>query len=372
MQEVESDLDVFQKLRTFDNVSIAGGDPLLHPNIVDIVRRICERGLKPVLNTNGLALTRELLVDLKKAGIVGFTFHVDSKQGRPNWKDKDEVQMCELRSQFAEMVASVGGIACSFNSTVYPDTLAQVPDLVDWAQRNIDKVHTMVYIIYRHGELSTNRFDYFANGVKQDLSEIVYAETPETAARRVDIMAQDVVTAIRARHPDFEPCAYLNGTDKPDSFKWLAALRVGTKDKIHGYFGPKFMEAVQFSQHFFGGRYTAYVHPASNELGTLATLGGSIIDAGARAAGLSMLGRVLSDPLSLTRKNHVQALTIIQPYDVFDDGTQSQCDACPDVTVHEGRLVWSCRLEELRKYGAFLQTVPKARECGAGCEKVHT
>jgi hypothetical protein len=36
------------------------------------------------------------------------------------------------------------------------------------------------------------------------------------------------------------------------------------------------------------------------------------------------------------------------------------CDGCPDMTVHDGKLVWSCRLEEIHKYGAFVDTVAKA------------
>jgi hypothetical protein len=38
------------------------------------------------------------------------------------------------------------------------------------------------------------------------------------------------------------------------------------------------------------------------------------------------------------------------------------CDGCPDMTVHEGKLVWSCRLEELKTFGTFLQSVPKDRD----------
>jgi hypothetical protein len=34
------------------------------------------------------------------------------------------------------------------------------------------------------------------------------------------------------------------------------------------------------------------------------------------------------------------------------------CDSCPDITVHDGKLMWSCRLEEVKNFGAFVQTVP--------------
>ena len=88
-------------------------------------------------------------MELKAAGLDGLTFHVDSRQGRPGWRDKTELQVNELRTEYAELVASVGGLGCSFNSTVYEDTLAQVPDIVEWAGRHIDKVHTVVFICFR-------------------------------------------------------------------------------------------------------------------------------------------------------------------------------------------------------------------------------
>jgi len=37
----------------------------------------------------------------------------------------------------------------------------------------------------------------------------------------------------------------------------------------------------------------------------------------------------------------------------------SMCDSCPDITVHEGQLYWSCRLEEIKKFGTFVTAVPK-------------
>ena len=46
---------------------------------------VAAKGLKPVLVTNAVGLTPALLVDLKTAGLFGFTFHVDSHQSRPGW-----------------------------------------------------------------------------------------------------------------------------------------------------------------------------------------------------------------------------------------------------------------------------------------------
>lgn len=131
---IKEELEVFNRLRKCDGVSIAGGDPLTHPEIVEIVRIIKEMKMKPIVNTNGLMLTRELLAELKKAGVYGFTFHIDSKQGRPGWKNKNEVELNELRYHYARMLADAKNISCAFNSTVYEDTMQYVPELVKWAE----------------------------------------------------------------------------------------------------------------------------------------------------------------------------------------------------------------------------------------------
>jgi hypothetical protein len=355
IEEVEKDLETFARLRNFDGVSIAGGDPLCHPEVVEIVRRVTRMGRKAILNTNGLELTRELLVALKQAGLIGLTFHVDSRQGRPGWRNKTEKEMNDLRGHFAELVASVGGLACSFNSTVYEDTLDQVPDVVEWAHENIETVHTVVFITYRAAVIAN--YDYWSGGEKVDMEKLVYSLTEE---RRTDISSRDVVKVIQRRFPDFAPAAYLNGTEKPDSFKWLLALRVGNKQRVHGYAGPKYLEAVQSIYHLLQNRYLAYSPPWLLGMGRGAMTTGAW-DHGMRGAALNWAKSALTSPLQAARRQHLQAIMVIQPIDVLADGRQNMCDGCPDMTLHDGKLAWSCRLEELKSFGRFVSTTPKQR-----------
>ena len=194
LEEIKHDLEIFRKFRKTDGVSLAGGDPLVHPDIVEIVRLIAQQGLKPIINTNGLALSKELLRDLKKAGVVGFTLHVDSKQHRPYWKGKTEVELNPLRLHFAEMLADVGGLSCAFNSTVYGDTLPYVPDIVEWGQEHIDIVHVLVFIAFRAAVME-NHFDYYAGSERIDMGPVVYSVTDEE--QRLDILSNDIVEVIR-------------------------------------------------------------------------------------------------------------------------------------------------------------------------------
>jgi hypothetical protein len=69
---------------------------------------------------------------------------------------------------------------------------------------------------------------------------------------------------------------------------------------------------------------------------------------------------------------HSQSVMIIQPIDVLPDGRQNMCDGCPDVTVWDKRLVWSCRLEECLHFGQFVRTVPKnGGQLGESAPEIH-
>lgn len=348
LDEIRAELEIFHRYRNTDSVSIAGGDPLLHPNILEIVKLVKEYGSKPIINTNGLALTPELLLQLKKAGVFGFTFHIDSKQNRPGWKTATEADLNELRYKFARMVADAGGMSCSFNSTVYEDTMQYLPDMIKWAEKNIDIVHTMVFIIYR--AVDNKQVEFYLGPKKIDMSQLVYNEDMPD---RVDIKAEEVVEKFRSVYPDFDPCAYLNGSEKVDSFKWLLTGRVGTKKKLYGYVGSKAMEIVQTFHHILTGKYLSYVKPNLSKAGKSLLLLGTV-DKKLRKA----FFRFFRNPFRIFSRLYYQSIMIIQPVDFMDDGRQSMCDGCPDITVWEGKLVWSCRLEEQLKFGQNLRTFP--------------
>ena len=89
------------------------------------------------------------------------------------------------------------------------------------------------------------------------------------------------------------------------------------------------------------------------------------LDKGMRRATRAWLGSMLRDPKDALQKQHFQAVVCIQPIDLLDDGRDNMCDGCPDITVHEGKLVWSCRLEEYRQFGTLLAAAPRnaANDC---------
>ncbi len=351
LAEIQKEFDVIKRLRNVDAVSIAGGEPLLHPRILDIVRLVRSYGWKPIMNTNGLALTPELLKGLKEAGIFGFTFHIDTTQQRRDSHADTEQGHTALRQKLAEAVAGEGGMVCGFNQTVSEQTLDQIPDIVRWAEKRPDIIHTMVFILFRTPGMSAN-YDFFANGKKVDLYE-TYIKSTWGGER--NLKAADCVAKIREADPLYEPAGYLNGTIEADDMKWTLATRIANKRKTFGYTSPQFMEFVQNWHHRHLKRWLSYASPALLRAGR-----STLLFLGWRGAAMrKALWRFLTSPTAWFGRVYLQNFAIIQPVDLLADGRMSMCDGCPDITVHEGQLYWSCRLEEIKKYGTFVTAVPK-------------
>ena len=358
LEEVQHELDVFERYRQCDGVSIAGGEPLTHPEIVEIVRMVKRKGWKAIINSNGALLSRELLRELKRAGVDGFTFHVDSGQKRPHWTGKTEKELNALRQQLADMLHEAGGITCSFNATVYPETLKDVPMLLQWAQEQIDRVHVMVFINYRMAILGKD-YDFYVGDQQVHFDEMMYSKNDDH--RRTDISSQEVVEEIRTLYPDFSPCAFLNGTEKPDTFKWLLTGRMGNRRRIFGYVGPKFMEIAQTWNHLTTGKYLAYASPGMQRKGRLYFLLAPF-DRGVRRVALAYLKSLFSMPAAFFRRLHFQSVMIIQPADIMQNGSVNMCDGCPDITVWNDELVWSCRMEEQHRWGQNVRMVPRKEQ----------
>ena len=255
------------------------------------------------------------------------------------------------------MLAREGGLSCSFNQTVTTDTLDQVPDVVRWAQRRPDIVHSVVFILYREPALFDGEFRYFAGG--RDVSVDEQYKKPVDWRGDRTVRAPLVVAKIREADPEFEPCAYLGGTNNPNSTKWMFGTRIANRQRGFGYVSPKVMELIQNAHHAVNGTWLAYSAPDTLGMGRTSLASFSLLDPRMRKSALRFASNVLRHPKELLERAYSQTFLIIQPIDLLPDGRADMCDGCPDMTVHKGKLYWSCRLEEIKEYGCFVHAAPK-------------
>ncbi len=356
LAELQQDILLMKEYRNIDNVSIAGGEPLCYPEIVELVAFIAAQGIKPYLLTNGKAVTEEVMRELKRAGLVGVAFHIDMMQNRAGWEGKDEVGLLPLREHYVEIMARVGGVPTSFGITVYKDNFEQIPALVRWGIKHVRHVQGQTFICYRAALVKPGvRYVVAGREVEMDAATLGYASTEEPD--QYDITANDVWRLIKENVPEYDAAAYLGGTERHESFKWLIALMVADDERWYGAVGPKTVEFAQTVHHFLHGTYFAYTR--TTKLGRKLFLA-SLFDARVRA----LTKRFLANPLRLfTKPVYGQSIGIIQAPDVLADGRADMCDSCPDITVYKGQFVHSCRMDEYRRFGGLMTRVP---DDGAG------
>jgi len=95
------------------------------------------------------------------------------------------------------------------------------------------------------------------------------------------------------------------------------------------------------------------------------------LDKGILGTARNYLRSVVANPMALFERLYLQSVSIIQPGDLLCDGSFSMCDGCPDITVWNDQLVWSCRLEEQMKFGCFVRAVPKQGLQGRSHDLLH-
>lgn len=81
LAELKARIDHLAKLKSVF-VTLTGGESLLHPDAVELVRYVNEKGMVPFLNTNGYLLTRQIIEGLNAAGLYGMQLSIDN--AKPN------------------------------------------------------------------------------------------------------------------------------------------------------------------------------------------------------------------------------------------------------------------------------------------------
>ncbi len=347
--QVEKELRTILRLRKCDTIFISGGEPLVHPQLEKIVKMVSSYNVKPLLVTNGHILNKKIIRKLKQAGLFGFILHVDRGQSRPGWIGKSEKELNRLRQEYADMIHSEKKLICGFNTTILPESLHEVPDIVQWTVQNIHKVCTNTFIPVRVPR-EDDPWDLYVDGERIDFQDTAFSSKKYKNPSKIILTAQDIYAQILKIVPTFRGNAFLGGTEISDAPKWLFGNIIGTDKQIFGNMGPKSIEIFQNGYHFFNGRFLSFLKPSFYARAKLLFLFG-VVDREIRKTIISFLIALGKNPFGLFKKVSIQSILILQPQDVLPSGKQDLCDGCPNKTIHNGRLVSMCRTEEFISFG---------------------
>jgi MoaA/NifB/PqqE/SkfB family radical SAM enzyme len=180
LEEMKRRLDILARMGT-SVITISGGEPLMHPDLDEIIRYIRERGMIAGLITNGFFLNKERIERLNDAGLEHLQISIDNTA--PDEVSKKSLKTLdgrlEILSEWAEFQVNINSVLGSgvknsedalaiahralelgFTSTVgiIHDHDGQLKPLAERDQEIFEEIMTL-------GKRSYSRFNQFQHNV---------------------------------------------------------------------------------------------------------------------------------------------------------------------------------------------------------------
>ncbi len=347
LETIKEEIDIALRKRNLDEITIAGGEPTLHPDLAEIIRYIKKKKVHMCLLTNGLIFNPQLLEELREAGLEGISLHIDTFQNRPDIGDaKSEKDLNSLRARISKMVRD-SGIRSDFAMTLYRENIDQLGDIVQWLLE-ADFGAGLLAVISRN-------FDFMLSGFKKEnVLGIEYVNNKEQ--KIVESQPEPSITMADVRKVlltnfGMEPSAYVPGSKNKLSERWLFYRSLVIKKKngtnVFLHFSSDFKKVtdlVYFLSKKIKANYPFHRGNSSWQLVAMCLL----------YAGLSFKLKTifevigfLSNLMSPGARIYQKRFVFQQPPNLTPDGGIEYCSDCPDATIRNGELIPLCLADYL-------------------------
>ena len=333
LAEIDAQLDALTRLRKLQSISIVGGEPTLHPDLVEIVRRVRRRGMFVELFTNGVDLNDQLLTELKRGGTNVIFLHIEPNQRRPDLPT--EAGMDDLRRLRTEKAALIAAhdIEVGLAVTAYPDKAAEIGEAVGFT---LDSPHVCYLLVTWWRDVSR------MPPIRGDLENGMFAQSSCSGQLILSEEARNRENS-RSLQAEFglNPFAFLGSNLDAKDPRWLSFMvgAVHQEEKLLFYHSlkPTWVERAFLGlSRMMTGRYPFY-QPQQAGLFSMHLLLNAL--AGGRLAGnLRLLARASGPGARLTAKR----LLFQRPAAIDEQGRVVHCQPCPDAVVKDGRMVPLC------------------------------
>ena len=130
----------------FKVMIFSGGEPLMRPDIYELVSYAREQGLRPVFGTNGTLITPEVAHKLKEAGACAMGISVDSLSAEKHDKFRGLENAWEL-TQAGIAACKEAGLPFQLHTTVVDWNRDEVCDITDFAVEIGAMAHYIFFLI---------------------------------------------------------------------------------------------------------------------------------------------------------------------------------------------------------------------------------
>ena len=337
VEDVRKDLELLLAKRNLDSVSILGGETMLHPDILEIVRMVRDHNVHVELFSNGLMLNEENVEKLHEAGTDSIFLHIEKDQNRKDLPSQDSVSaLKQLIAEKANLV-SRHGISAGITFTAFRDELDSMLDVIRFTIDNSD-IEYMLITLYREMQL--------LGKVSGDIETGLRTEEPGIQNSGPDSLTLQEIKKLMEENLKITPFSRVPSNLDPSSYRWLSYL-VGKAhfkngDSLYRNLSPSRFEPFYFKLHRrLSGRYSFSQKnkPALFRFHLLlnSLLGGSI----SSNSNLLIKGLLPGTSLRWLR------IVFQCPAEALEDGRIVHCMNCPDAVVKNGKLVPVCLCDQV-------------------------
>ncbi|MBI4508346.1 MAG: radical SAM protein [Deltaproteobacteria bacterium] len=355
LETVLGEIDLALQRRDLRAITLAGGEPTLHPDLPAIIKYIDSRGVQAQMLTNGYKLSDDLLGRLHEAGLKELFLHIDSFQDRPDLRrGRGEKELNDLREQIAKRVVA-NGIHCSLVLTLYRATLNDLPGVVRFTLTNPYITRLLVTCYTDFDRIGRE----FRGG--DILGTLHGPGARRPLAMSGDSLAEEAVTsreveALLRKELGMAPFGYVASSHNLTEPRWLfyyslAQHQPGKPTRLL-HIAPTFDRAVRlvYGLARLRGNPYSFADVLSQRQSLTIALVNALVSASPSTVRETMafLAGMLRKGSSIQHKS----FTFQQGPNLTADGAIEYCRDCPDATIRDGVLVPVCLVDVVRPKAA--------------------
>ena len=326
--EVVEDYKKIISVRKISSIALIGGEPLLNPDLIKIVKFLKQEGLSVELFSNGLLFDEDKVKELAIAGVDLVFLHIDIGQKRKDLpQDYSIADVDRLRTQKAKMLYDYG-IEVAMSITVKKDDFGEHLDNYLKYFKESKFINYFLITLYRditnYGKLN----GILNQNVKGEEKKIINNDEPSM---------QEIMNYLNNRN--LEPYTYLTGHYNKELPRWVC----------YQYAASYKYDTLRFTQNIKNSKFERFylkrikekkgVYPFFTKQDCIINSIYMMLNAfcgGYFTGNLSFLFK------SWDKWKKIKRILIQEPAFVNSDGNLEFCESCPDITVRNGKIVPVC------------------------------
>ncbi len=333
LKDVESDLNTLMAARQLHTISIVGGEPTMHPELLDIVRMIKNKKLRVALVTNGVLLDESYAGKLKKSGLDLVFLHIDSRQRREDLPIHPTREMVNaLRNKKAQLL-STQGLETGLQTILYKSAFSELTEEIEFLVTS-----PAIHYLFITGFTDVMKF----KNLRGNLESGFLGDLPEKDhdVMRAEELSVEEIQAFCTKNA-MVPFIYLGSNLNHKKARWLiykiAVLRNDDGTFMRHMLTSSLLERIAIElERLKGGKYSFYQTNDSERFRLQILLNAFM--------GGKLLGNLIFSLKAWRKKSKLYEKHILvqQGPTMTDKGVLEHCRNCPDAVSKSGKLVPVC------------------------------